>query len=274
MFSSAIAYAGSDSEGSVLNWIVQNIVFLLAGLVVIGVIYALSTLVQALIGKQKKMINEAHGISEEDVQESESIFKKMYDKAWSLVPMDKESDIDLGHDYDGIRELDNRLPPWWIYLFYFTIIWGVGYLYVTEISDNRISQTEEYELVMEKAEIEKRAWLASQPEAVNETNVQFLDDPEEIGYGEETFIVSCAVCHGKLGEGGIGPNLTDKYWLHGGSIGDVFASISHGIPDKGMIAWNTTLSASSIQQVSSYILTLVGTNPPNAKEAQGDLMEY
>ncbi|MCX7729434.1 MAG: cytochrome c, partial [Bacteroidia bacterium] len=98
-----------------------------------------------------------------------------------------------------------------------------------------------------------------------------LTDPAEINQGKEIFITNCITCHGKEAQGGAGPNLTDEYWLHGGGIKNIFKVIKYGVPAKGMIAWETQLSPKQIQQVASYILTLKGTNPPGAKEPQGEL---
>lgn len=124
---------------------------------------------------------------------------------------------------------------------------------------------------MEQAEKEKQAYLAQMANKVNEENVTALTDPAEIAEGKNIFLTNCATCHGKEGQGGAGPNLTDDYWLHGGGIKNVFKTIKYGVPQKGMIAWETQLSPKQIQQVASYILTLRGTNPPGAKEPQGEL---
>ena len=110
----------------------------------------------------------------------------------------------------------------------------------------------------------------SQANAVNENTVAALTDQKSLAFGQEIFISKCAACHGQKGEGTVGPNMTDEYWLHGGSIKNIFRTVYNGVPDKGMISWSNQLRPSEIQAVSSYILTLKGTNPPNPKAPQGD----
>jgi cytochrome c oxidase cbb3-type subunit 3 len=185
------------------------------------------------------------------------------------VPVAREKEIDLGHEYDGIRELDNRLPPWWVGLFYVTLIWGFAYFVYYHVLDKGPLQEEEYAIEMALAEKEKEAYLSKAAEKVNETNVKALLSDADLSKGKQIYSTYCAACHGNAGEGGVGPNLTDKYWLHGGGIKNIFKVIKYGVPAKGMISWQTQLKPSEIQQVASYILTLQGTNPPNAKEPQG-----
>ncbi|MEM9258797.1 MAG: c-type cytochrome [Bacteroidota bacterium] len=197
-------------------------------------------------------------------------WKTIYDKLTDRVPMDKEPDIMLDHDYDGVRELDNNLPPWWKGVMYLSMIFAPIYIYFNHFSDYAQSSQEAYAIEMQEAEEDIKAFLATQENTVDETNVVLLEEAEAIAKGETIFATKCAVCHGKLGEGGIGPNLTDEYWIHGGGIADVFRTVKNGVPEKGMIPWKNELRPRDIQEVSSYILTLVGTNPPNAKEPQGE----
>ncbi|MTB51834.1 cbb3-type cytochrome c oxidase N-terminal domain-containing protein [Lewinella sp. W8] len=206
-----------------------------------------------------------------NVVSTEPWWKEMYKKWTNVVPVEKEQDIMLDHDYDGIHELDNSLPPWWLAIFYVTTAFAVFYIGYQHFSDYGTSSQEAYVMEMEEAEASVKAFLATQANAVDETNVVMLDDPEAIGRGEMTYIAKCAVCHGQLGEGGIGPNLTDQYWLHGGSIADVFKTVKYGVPEKGMVPWKNDLRPAQIQEVASFIKTLVGTNPPNPKEAQGEI---
>jgi cytochrome c oxidase cbb3-type subunit 3 len=124
---------------------------------------------------------------------------------------------------------------------------------------------------MEEAEEAIQAYLAKQADTVDETNVEMLADENEIALGESLYKANCAACHGQLGEGGVGPNLTDDYWIHGGSIKDVFKTIKYGVPEKGMISWKSQLRPTDMHKVSSFIMTLKGTNPPNAKEPQGEI---
>ncbi|MCX8143235.1 MAG: c-type cytochrome [Bacteroidia bacterium] len=239
----------------------------------------LSLTVLWMYNQFQKMMQIAGLIKEEESKSS----------LWSLehvltrsVPIEKEATIQFEHEYDGIRELDNVLPPWWLWMFYTTIAFSFVYLihyHITPIKALEkigfvgpgVGQEELYKMEMEQAEKEKQAYLAQMANKVNEENVTALTDPAEIAEGKNIFLTNCATCHGKEGQGGAGPNLTDDYWLHGGGIKNVFKTIKYGVPQKGMIAWETQLSPKQIQQVASYILTLRGTNPPGAKEPQGEL---
>lgn len=204
---------------------------------------------------------------EEVVKEEPSLLEVLN----ASVAVEDEDTIMLDHDYDGIRELDNDLPPWWKYGFYLTIITGTIYLFNYHILQTSPLQAEEWEISMEKARLAKEEYQKMNANSVNENNVTLLTDAAEIEKGGKTYQEMCFACHGKYGEGGVGPNLTDEYWLHGGSIKDIFFSIKYGWPNKGMKSWEADMSPSQIHQVSSYIKTLQGTNPDNAKEKQGEL---
>jgi cytochrome c oxidase cbb3-type subunit 3 len=108
---------------------------------------------------------------------------------------------------------------------------------------------------------------------IDENSVELSLDAGDIASGKEIFITKCAACHGQQGEGGVGPNFADKYWIHGGDINSLFKTIKYGVPSKGMISWQSQLSPKEMQQVSSFIITLEGTNPPNQKEPQGELYD-
>ena len=193
--------------------------------------------------------------------------KQFFTKA---APIEQEADIMLDHDYDGIKELDNALPPWWKYGFYITIVVAVFYLLKFEVWKTGQDQVQEYNTEMTEAKAQTDAYLAAMKENVDEKNV-VMADAAGITAGKALFAKSCVACHMSNGEGGVGPNLTDDYWIHGGSINDVFKTIKYGYPDKGMQAWSSTYSPVQMQQIASYIKSLRGTNPPNAKAPQGDL---
>lgn len=195
--------------------------------------------------------------------------KKFFTKA---VPVEKEADVLLDHDYDGIRELDNSLPPWWKYGFYVTI--GVAFVYIINfhVMGNGKNPTQEYLAEMDKARIEKEIYDANNKDKIDEKAVP-LADANGIARGKEIFNADCWACHGKLGEGGAGPNLTDNYWIHKGSLNDIYMSIKTGYPDKGMQSWAVKYTPKQMSEIASYITTLKGTNPPNGKAPQGDLFE-
>jgi cytochrome c oxidase cbb3-type subunit 3 len=215
----------------------------------------------------------------------------------------------LDHDYDGIRELDNRLPPWWLKLFYLTIVFAVGYMLYyhilgigdlstaeymktinpqwdeqqdptyrpmliiktyhsplyragTEITPRRLAENEGIEL-----------FPTTQPAEDEDEGIDYelLTDRASLSEGQKIFLENCSRCHGASGEGGIGPNLTDEYWIHGnGDINAVIKTIRNGVPIKGMIAWKRYLPPEKIHKVGSYVLSLQGSNPPNAKAPEGN----
>ena len=193
--------------------------------------------------------------------------KQFFTKA---VPLEKEADMLLDHNYDGIKELDNALPPWWKYGFYITIVVAVFYILKFEVWHTGMNPTEEYNTEMTIAKTETDAYLASAKENVDENTVTDLDAAGNAA-GKAIFAKTCVPCHLAEGQGIVGPNLTDESWIHGGSIKDIFKTIKYGFPDKGMQSWQTTYSPVEMQQLSSYIRSLRGTNPPNPKAPQGDL---
>ncbi|MBC7388440.1 MAG: c-type cytochrome [Opitutaceae bacterium] len=184
------------------------------------------------------------------------------------IPIELEHKIMLSHNYDGIQELDNSLPPWWVAMFYISIAFGVVYFWYYHIQGSGNVMEQEYQTELVEAE-EKMKLMANR---VDENSVELLSDREKLKSGEAIYAKNCVACHGKIGEGGVGPNLTDNYWLHGGDIKSVFKTIKYGVPAKGMIPWQAQLSPAQIQEVASYISTLQGTNPPNGKDPQGELV--
>lgn len=197
--------------------------------------------------------------------------KTIIEKLNASVDIDREGEIMLDHDYDGIKELDNNLPPWWKYGFYVTIIASVIYMINYHVTKTSPLQEEEYnqEIVAAKKQIEE--YMKTNVNNVDETNVKYLDAAADLEAGKQVYTASCVACHGKFGEGGVGPNLTDNYWLHSGGISDIFKSIKYGWVDKGMKSWKEDLTPIQIAQVSSYIKSLIGTNPANPKAPQGDM---
>ncbi|GAB4492096.1 MAG: cbb3-type cytochrome c oxidase N-terminal domain-containing protein [Saprospiraceae bacterium] len=206
------------------------------------------------------------------VPKGDDFWTRLRKKYWEdAVPIEREGEITFHHAYDGIRELDNRLPPWWVNLFILTIIWGAGYMWYYHWGGSGPSSEEEYKIQVETAKKEIAVALAGKANAIDESNVTALTDASALGEGELIFKNVCATCHGQRGEGAVGPNFTDEYWIHGGGIKNVFKVIKYGVPEKGMISWQTQLKPADIQKVASYILTLKGTNPPNPKAPQGDI---
>lgn len=208
---------------------------------------------------------------EKEAVEAEVKKPSFIDQFNESVAIENEADIMFDHEYDGIRELDNNLPPWWKYGFYLTIVVSIIYLFVYHVSKTADLQDVEYKKEMAKAAKELEEFRKNSANSVDENTVVYLTDASELASGKQMFLDNCAACHGKLGEGTVGPNLTDEYWLHGGSINNIFKSIKYGIVDKGMKSWQEDFSPAQMAQISSYVKSLKGTNPANPKEKQGDL---
>lgn len=173
-----------------------------------------------------------------------------------------------GDDYDGIRELNNNLPPWLKYVFYITIVFAVSYMISLWIFENdELIQAKEYAKDVAIAE-EKLAELNTV--VIDESTIQIVNDESSLADGKETYDKICAVCHGKFGEGLVGPNFTDNYWIHGNSIQEMYNIVITGVIEKGMISYKDQLSGEQIQNVLSYIISLQGTNPPNQKAPEGE----
>jgi cytochrome c oxidase cbb3-type subunit 3 len=210
------------------------------------------------------------GRKETDHTGKESAFAKIKQYMTRSTPIEKENEILMDHNYDGIRELDNRIPPWFTWLFYITIIFSVYYMLHYHVLGTGKLQAEEYEAEVQLADL-KRAELIRTGAFLNEETVTLLTEPAELQSGKAIYDVNCIACHGEYGEGLVGPNLTDGYYVHGGGIKNVFKVIKYGVPAKGMIAWQSQLSPNQMQEVASYIISLHGTNPPNPKAPEGEL---
>ncbi|MDP4194915.1 MAG: cbb3-type cytochrome c oxidase N-terminal domain-containing protein [Bacteroidota bacterium] len=205
----------------------------------------------------------------ESTQRKISIWAFLKDKLSAAAPLEKEQDILLEDNFDGIRELNNKVPPWFNILFYGTIIFAVIYYFSFHVFSTGKLSLDEYTEEMQSAELQKEILLRT-GKLLTEDNVTQLKDSGSLQEGKEIFISKCSICHGRQAEGLVGPNLTDDYWIHGGSIKDIFKVVKYGVPSKGMITWQNQLSPLQIQKVSSYVLSLHGTNPPNAKAPQGE----
>lgn len=200
-------------------------------------------------------------------------YRLWYHPIWSKlnnsVAIEKEKDILLDHDYDGIRELDNSLPPWWKYGFYLTIFISVIYVYYYHISGNGPSSLDEFNTEVAEGNAAVEAYLATAADKVDENTITVSSDAAIIATGKELFETNCSACHAKDGGGGVGPNLTDAYWLHQGDIKSIFKSIKYGWKEKGMKSWKEDFSAKQIAALSNYVYTLKGTKPLAPKDPQG-----
>lgn len=198
-------------------------------------------------------------------------YKKLLKSLTKSEPIESEGEILLDHDYDGIRELDNDLPPWWTYLFYGCIIFAVVYLVRFEIMGG---DNQEMELKKEiaQAQIDIDEYKKTAPDLMDEKTVTLLTDPADLAAGKAIFTTNCVACHRADAGGQIGPNLTDDHWILGGGIKNVFHTITNGGRDgKGMIAWKASLKPKEIQHVASYVLSLRGSNPVDPKAPDGEI---
>ncbi|MBE2228855.1 MAG: c-type cytochrome [Ignavibacteria bacterium] len=186
------------------------------------------------------------------------------------VPIEREKDIMLDHDFDGIKELNNTVPPWFNLLFYGTIVIAIVYMIDFHVLGSGNVMVDEY-LNEVKIANDKREELIRTGAFINENNVTLLTDAADLEKGKQIWNVNCTPCHGPDGGGTVGPNLTDQNWIHGGGIKNVFMTVSNGVPAKGMISWKTLLTPKQIQQVSSYVLSLQGTKPATGKPPEGNI---
>jgi cytochrome c oxidase cbb3-type subunit III len=265
--------AKSQEFAHLMQWIFLGsiaLVTLITARIVMRTMAMYQDLLSAAMAKEQ---GREIAIQVKEVVQKESWFDKIRFQLFGTgaVAVEKEADIMLQHAHDGIYELDNRLPPWWVSMFYATIVFAFGYIGYYHFSGTERGQLIEYKQAMRNLEIVRYEAADRQANSVNENVVTVLKDQASIDAGHGTFIGKCAACHGQKGEGTVGPNMTDDYWIHGGSIKNIFKTIKYGVPDKGMIAWGDQLKPSEIQEVASYILTLRGTNPPNPKAPQGDI---
>jgi cytochrome c oxidase cbb3-type subunit 3 len=260
--SAAVPGVAMITTQTLLYWLISaNILFFV---IIVSQLTVVRGMVKALSGKEAEEAAK--------VEAGPSFADSILNKLTRTVEVEKEEDILMHHEYDGIRELDNVLPPWWLWLFYGTIIWSVVYIFNVHISGTWLHQADEYELEMAQAKAEVEAYLAKAAAAVDENTVTVMTDASALAAGKNTFVTYCKACHGENGEGNaVGPNLTDAYWIHGGGVKEVFTTIKYGVVEKGMQSWKKDLKPTEMQQVASYILSLQGTNPANAKAPQGEL---
>ena len=194
----------------------------------------------------------------------------IFTRLLGLKPLEEEKDIMIEHEFDGIRELDNPVPGWFNVLFYGSIVFGVMYFVTYHVTGWGQLQDQEYVSEMKQAEVEKAAYLAKSANKIDENTIKEDTGSSIVSAGQSIYTANCVACHGDKGQGVVGPNLTDEFWLHGGKISNIFKTIKYGVPDKGMISWEKTLSPKQIADVSNYIISLKGSKPANGKAPQGD----
>ena len=177
---------------------------------------------------------------------------------------------EFDHDFDGIRELDNRIPPWFTTLFLATVLFAAVYLLDYHVFKSSKLMIAEYQDEVAAAEVQRRIAIAAEG-SIDENALMALHDAEALKRGGEEYRKYCVSCHGNSGEGIVGPNLTDQYWIHGGGIKNIYATIKNGVPAKGMISWQLVFSPKQMQEIGSYVLSFQGTTPINGKKPEGTL---
>jgi len=271
----ALSAQSTEAETSMFASLELVDIILVLGLVLlVGALIAILRALSMIIRLEEIRLLKDKGADEiraHYAQPHESMVSSLWKKFVGRASVKEETDLLLDHNYDGIQELDNKLPPWWLGMFYASLIFAPIYMYIYHGSDLGLSSAEEYELEMETAKEDIATFLSTQADQIDENTVVLLTDESDISAGEAIYSLQCVVCHLALGEGGVGPNFTDEYWIHGGDIKDLFRTIKYGVPEKGMISWSAQLRPSEMQQVASFILTFQGTDPPNQKDPEGEL---
>lgn len=272
-----VANVGSNEHKPVqlpsMMWEPTFYLWLLLAIIVLATVFTLAKTVKVLTGLLDGRI-EAEKSDDEFVpipSAKQDAWSKFMRSMTRSVPVEKERDVLLDHDYDGIHELDNQLPPWWKMGFYLTIIFAVVYLFSYHLSGTGKLQQAEYEEQIAEAAQQQAERMANAADMVTADNVTICTDPAMILEGKGIFENNCAACHRKDAGGNVGPNLTDDFWIHGGGIHNLFKVITEGVLAKGMISWKSQLSPKQIREVASYVIGLRGSNPANPKEPQGDL---
>ena len=265
------SYAQGDSADNTTLLTIVIIVAVVAAIVLLVAIYALQVLTKLLKSEQERQAKET-GITPETTP---GLWQKILRVANKRVDIEDEESIILDHNYDGIRELDNHLPPWWTYLFYATIVFSIFYVIFYHVTDTLPLQEKEYEIEMAEASAMAEMRLAASQAAgtaFSEADLELTTDADILASGAKVFGQQCMACHKADAGGLVGPNLTDDYWMHGGDIQSIYATIKDGVPNTAMISWKTVLSPEQMRDVSNYIKSLRGTNPPGALGPQGDLV--
>jgi cytochrome c oxidase cbb3-type subunit 3 len=191
------------------------------------------------------------------------------------VTPEEQGNLLKGHSYDGIQEYDNPLPLWWTVIFVVTCFFA--FFYYVNITEFHFVNKYEDDLALQNAHIDELRLKDQQANLVNKLDeaalTMFTNSKDKQAQGKTTFDKFCVACHGAQGGGGIGPNLADAYWIHGGTRMDVFNTITKGVVEKGMAAWETSISSGDRASLVAYIYSMQGTSPSSPKEPQGDLFD-
>lgn len=218
------------------------------------------------------LINQSNPIEEKKKLENKWTFGKWWKKSNNFIPFEEEDKLDTGHSYDGIRELDNGIPPWFSAAFALCILFAVVYLWNYHVAEISPLQIEEFETEMTTASLAQEKYLKSLGSTLDENNIQLLAGAD-IDEGKQLFAANCAACHANDGGGGTGPNLTDMFWIHGGDANSIYKTIKYGVREKGMIPWKDNFNDNQILKIASFVNTLNGKTPVAPKAPQGEKYE-
>lgn len=244
----------------------ENLLYALFLIVLLVVLIAIETVWKA-IKLLKSLSPEGHFYN------TPITLKSLLQTLTKSKPIEAEDQLMLDHDYDGIKELDNALPPWWVWLFYICIFFAVGYMVRFQVF-NDYTQLDELDKENQIAALHIEEYKKNNADLIDAESAVFQSDEKTLSEGKEIFTTNCAACHRADGGGGIGPNLTDDNWILGGGMKNIFNTIAEGgRPGKGMVAWKGTLTSFEIQAVASYVMSLHGSTPADAKTAEGDLWQ-
>jgi len=271
----AVTAATSNNLGS--DNIYLNLLIIAFAIVIFALLLVALTLLKTFNKLSAEILNPTPFVKNEEklleYHEWQALKKNkpgIWNKILGLRPLSEEKDILLEHEFDGISELDNPTPAWFMWLFYATIVIAAGYMLTYHVFKWSPLQDEEYAIEMKEAEDAKKEYLSKAANLIDENTVTESNDAGIISAGQALYNTNCIACHGDKGQGIVGPNLTDEYWLHGGKINDIFKTIKYGIPEKGMISWEKVLSPKQISDVANYLHSIKGSNPANPKAPQGD----
>ncbi|OOB83740.1 cbb3-type cytochrome c oxidase N-terminal domain-containing protein [Flavobacterium columnare] len=266
-------FIDSGDRPAFIKYPILNVILLIFLLILVAVelvLNATDKVLDTLLTDEQRKAKEL----EDNLPFTETqFFKGILQKLTRSRKVEEENELIMNHNYDGIQELDNVLPPWWVYLFYGTIAFAFIYLVRFHMLGHD-DQTAEFEKEMAIAKVQVEEYKKTAPDLMDKETVTLLTDAESINAGKAIFQTNCIACHKADGGGAIGPNLTDKHWILGGGIKNVFNTIMEGgRAGKGMISWKDQIKPSDIQKIASYVLSLQGTNPAGAKDPEGDVWE-
>lgn len=273
IFVSAAAFAQEEPKKAGNQELVNYLIISLLLLVIVAIIVILIQVLMLL--RKITHPQKAEAEAKEDLRgDSAPFLSERWWQRWTgfgVQLQDEQRILIQGHDYDGIHELDNRMPPWLAFLFQGTIVFALIYLLIYHVFNAGDLPMAELEKETQIVDAKKAAFLEKAAAKINENSVTLLADAKTIEEGKAIFTANCVACHAADGGGTVGPNLTDEYWLHGGGIKNVFKTIKYGVPEKGMISWEKQLNPLKMQQVASYIVSLKGTKPATPKAPQGEI---